>query len=149
MKKHLTDSCFNEMNGYLLEDIKIANIFFFFFSLLIMFTILLMSEDSLYKLMSRLLIFVENFMTVVCSNLFACSRRWGWLCGLGPLHSCWTSKWIFCFSLLDSSHSLTDWYVLHEKFKMIASKFISHFSFLNWVEIFYTCNFVSNITITT
>ena len=120
---------------------------FIFFPLLIMFTILLMSEISLYILMSRLLIFVENFMIVVCSNLFTCSRGWGWLCGLGPLHSCWTSKWIFCFSF--GQQSFLDrlicaaWEVQNDCFKVYFTLLVSKLS-----GDFYTCN-LSKITITT
>lgn len=36
-------------------------------------------------------------MAVVCSNLFTCSGWGSWLCRLGPLHSCRTSKWMHIF----------------------------------------------------
>lgn len=38
-------------------------------------------------------------MAVVRGNLFACSRWRSWLCGLGPLYSCGTSKWMLLFQL--------------------------------------------------
>lgn len=46
-------------------------------------------------------------MAVVRGNLFACSRWRSWLCGLGPLYSCRTSKWMLSFSALSVSFLLS------------------------------------------